>query len=182
MMSFRCLTSVGSSWGQRGCRSRRRQVEVQHGAVGLIVDHHAGHLRPLFVPRQAGSIPGQRRHVGLHGAAAWHEAADRTLITAVRDRLQERDCYTSEPLHAYTLFNIKPADLVLHLVLALIHVIILETPLVLHMNVDVKLSRLSLSQLRHKQKEKGKDKKQFRIFYYARNNDKYNSPVCGLLN
>lgn len=37
--------------------------------------------------------------------------------------------------------------LVLHLVVALIQVLILETPLVLHVNVDVELSRLSLSQL-----------------------------------
>lgn len=58
----------------------------------------------------------------------------------------------THPTHVRKLFHteqkIKPADLVLHLVLALVHVVILETPLVLDVNVDVKLSSLSLSQLK----------------------------------
>lgn len=116
------MSSVWRSGWQRRCWSRRRQAEVHHGAVGLIADHHAGDLRPLLVPHHRGGVPGQRRQVGLHGAAARHEAADGTLLAPVRDWL------------------------VLHLVITLVQVLILETPLVLNMNVDVKLSRLSLSQ------------------------------------
>lgn len=142
-----CLTSVGYSGRQQRYWSQWRQVGVHHGAVGLVAEHHAGDLRPLFVTHQAGGVPGQRCQVGLHGAAARHEAADRTLLTPVRDGLRETRGYTSELLQVYKLFHIKPADLVLHLVLTLIQVLILETPLVLHMNVDVKLPRLSLSQL-----------------------------------
>lgn len=141
------LTSVGYSGRQRGCWSWWRQVEVHHGAVGLVADHHAGDLRPLLVPHQAGGVSGQHCQVGLHGAAARHKAADRTLLTPVWDGLQETCGYTPEPLQVYKLFHMKPANLVLHLVLTLIQVLILETPLVLHMNVDVKLPRLSLSQL-----------------------------------
>lgn len=83
------LTSGRCSGRQRWRRSRWRQVEVQHGAIGLVADHHTGHLRPLSVPHQAGGVPGQRRQVGLHWAAARHEAADRTLLAAVRDGLRE---------------------------------------------------------------------------------------------
>lgn len=111
-----------SSGRQRRCWSRRRQVEVHRGAIGLVADNHAGHLRPLLVPHQAGGVPCQQCQVGLHGAAAWYEAADWALLTPVRD------------------------GLVLHLVLALIQVLILETPLILNMDMDVKLSCLSLSQ------------------------------------
>lgn len=143
------LTSVGNSGRQRGGRSGWRQVEIQHSAVGLVAEHHTGDLRPLFVPRQAGGVPGQRCQVGLHGAAARHEAADRTLLAPVRDGLQETHCYTSSTLQVCKFFHIRPADLFLHLVLALVQVVVLETPLVLDVNVDVKLSRLSLSQLKH---------------------------------
>lgn len=43
----------------------------------------------------------------------------------------------------------KAAYLVLHLVIALIQVFVLQTPLILDVNMDVKLSGLSLSQLEH---------------------------------
>lgn len=45
------------------------------------------------------------------------------------------------------MLHTKPAHLVLHLILALVQVLVLETPLVLNMDVDVKLPGLSLSQL-----------------------------------
>lgn len=41
------------------------------------------------------------------------------------------------------------AHLVLHLLVALIQVLVLETPLILDVDVDVELSGLSLSQLKH---------------------------------
>lgn len=43
----------------------------------------------------------------------------------------------------------KAVYLVLHLVIALIQVFVLQTPLILDVNMDVKLSGLSLSQLEH---------------------------------
>lgn len=43
----------------------------------------------------------------------------------------------------------KAAYLVLHLIIALIQVFVLQTPLILDVNMDVKLSGLSLSQLEH---------------------------------
>lgn len=46
------------------------------------------------------------------------------------------------------MLHMKPAHLVLHLVLTLVQVLVLETPLVLDMDVDVKFSGLSLSQLK----------------------------------
>lgn len=41
------------------------------------------------------------------------------------------------------------SHLVLHLILTLIQVLVLETPLILHMDMDVKFPALSLSQLTH---------------------------------
>lgn len=51
------------------------------------------------------------------------------------------------------MLHMKPAHLVLHLVLTLVQVLVLETPLVLDMDVDVKLSGLSLSQLKQTNKQ-----------------------------
>lgn len=49
------------------------------------------------------------------------------------------------------------ADLVLQLVLALIQLLVSETPLVLYVNVDVELPRLSLSELGDKKKKDESD-------------------------
>lgn len=140
------LTSAGDPGGQRRRRSWWRKVEVQHSAVGLVANHHAGNLRPLLVAHQAGSVPGQRRQVG---AATGDEAADRTLISPVWYGLQESDGSTLELRHVHVRFEVTVSHLVLHLVLTLIQVLVLETPLVLHMNMDVKFPALSLSQLTH---------------------------------
>lgn len=45
-------------------------------------------------------------------------------------------------------FYMRSTHLVLHLILTLVQVLVLETPLVLNMDVNVKLSSLSLSQLK----------------------------------
>lgn len=142
------LTSAGDPGWQRRRRSWWQQVEVQHSAIGLIANHHAGNLRPLLVTHQAGGVPGQRRQVG---AATGDEAADGTLISAVWYGLQETDGSTSELQHVQVRFDVTVSHLVLHLVLTLIQVLVLETPLILHMNMDVKFPTLSLSQLTHTQ-------------------------------
>lgn len=140
------LTSAGDPGGQRRRGSRWRQVEVQHSAVGLVANHHAGNLRPLLVAHQAGGVAGQCRQVG---PATGDEAADGTLISAVWYGLQETDGSTLELQHGHMRFDVTVSHLVLHLVLTLIQVLILETPLILHVNMDVKFPALRLSQLTH---------------------------------
>lgn len=140
------LTSAGPSWWQWWHWSWWRQVEFEHGAVCLVADHHARNLRPLFIPHHACCVPGYRRR--QVGATARHEAAHGTLLAPVRDGLEENDQNTSEPIQVHKRLSVKSAHLVLHLVLTLVQVLVLETPFVLHVNVDIKFSRLSLSQLK----------------------------------
>ena len=76
-------------------------VEVQRGAVGLVGDHHAGHVGALLVPRHQGHVPGQDAQGGLQGEGggggveAGEEAADRALLPLLGDGL-ERAKQTSD--------------------------------------------------------------------------------------
>lgn len=68
---------------------RRRGTEIHHGAVGLVT-HHAGDEASLLFPDSVDHIPGQGSHVGLH-RGAWNQAAYRTLLSLLRDRLHQME-------------------------------------------------------------------------------------------
>lgn len=84
------LTQV--PWGQWGSSrgGGLRRVGVEDGAVRLVVDE-VGHVGSLFVLGEADGITASRAQVGLEvGVTARCVAADWTLISAMRARLEEQ--------------------------------------------------------------------------------------------